>query len=64
MRDIPFLQLDDYMLNGQMKYEVFCPLTDTTNRKKLGKARAKKRTALTGEEEENAFQRLNSAWQA
>ena len=35
-QDIPFLQRADYMQNGVMKYEVFCPLTEGA-KKKVGK---------------------------
>ena len=49
-RDIPFLERDDYMQNGQMKYEVFCPLTETVSRKKLGKGSVKKRRTVEVEE--------------
>ena len=47
-KDIPFLERDDYMLNGVMKYELFCPLTDAINRRKLGKARPPRKAGATG----------------
>ncbi len=37
-QDIPFLERNDYMHNGPMKYEVLCPLTETAQKKKIGKA--------------------------
>ena len=50
-KDIPFLQRDDYMQHGQMKFHVFCPLTDTVcKKKKLGGT--KKRRSGEGEVEE------------
>jgi hypothetical protein len=47
-QDIAFLERADYMQNGVMKYEVFCPLTEGAKKKKSGKAASKK--ATTGEE--------------
>ena len=47
-KDIPFLERDDYMLNGVMKYEIFCPLTDAIKRRKLGKARPPRKAGATG----------------
>ena len=35
-QDIAFLERADYMQNGVMKYEVFCPLTEGAKKKKSG----------------------------
>ena len=49
-QDIAFLERADYMQNGVMKYEVFCPLIEGAIKKKSGKAGPKKAGATTGEE--------------
>jgi hypothetical protein len=52
-QDIAFLERADYMQNGRMKYDVFCPVTDTVSKKKkLGNGGTKKRRTGQVEVEE------------